>query len=368
MKNPMMTVSDALGRSNNNFDLVRLIAALLVIYGHSYSLVPEMGKQDFLIKLCGYASAAMAVKVFFFLSGLFVTNSLLTNKSVFEYAIHRFFRIFPALAFVLFITAFVIGPLCTNLELRDYFGNPDVYQYVKHQFFMRTWGTQSVAGYYILPGVFTDNYYKYAVNAPLWTLAAEIFAYLLLAAIYLIGIRNKRLTTILFLLVIIDSLSPTRIIFTFLPYGNEDFSYLPFCFVCGALLAVYKDSVKISWSTVLGFLLLFFLLHDTPYQRFFFYLATFGFVLCFAVDNTIMKLKPKTDISYGVYLWGFPIQQSLVHFFPAMSSLDNCLIAMFLAAVMGRISWVLIEKNFMQFGKNIVLSARHKKQCVNLTT
>jgi peptidoglycan/LPS O-acetylase OafA/YrhL len=355
-----MTVSDALGRSKNNFDLVRLIAALSVIYGHSFSLVPAFGKQDFLISLCGYASAGMAVKVFFFLSGLLVTNSLYTNKSVFDYSVHRFFRIFPGLAFVLLITALVIGPLCTNLALRDYFGNADVYRYIRHQLLMRTWGTQLLPGYYNLPGVFTDNFYKNQANAALWTLVAEVFAYIFLAAAYLAGIKNKRFATILFLLVIVDSLLPTRIIFTFLPLGNEDISYLPFCFACGSLLSLYKDSVNMSWSMVLGFLLLFFLLHETPYQRFFFYLATFSFVLCFAVNETVMKLRPKVDISYGVYLWGFPIQQTLAHFYPAMSTTANCLIAMILAGVMGCISWFLIEKNCMNFGKQLIMNARRK--------
>jgi peptidoglycan/LPS O-acetylase OafA/YrhL len=244
---PTKTIADVLGRNQNNFDLVRLTAALLVIYGHSFSVVPEVGNQDFLLSWTGYASAGMAVKIFFFLSGLLVTNSLLERKSVPEYLIARAFRILPALAFVLIISALIIGPLCTNINLGDYFTNPNTYLYIKRQLLMQSWGTQGL-GYYNLPGVFNDNPYKSNVNASLWSLVVEVYAYLFLASIYLVGLAEKRVATALIVLVVLDSLLPSRILFTFLPQGNEDFSYLPFCFASGALLALHKQNIRISWG------------------------------------------------------------------------------------------------------------------------
>ncbi len=300
------TIADLLGRDQNNFDLVRLIAASFVIYGHSFAIVPDTGRQDFLLSWTGYPSAGMAVKIFFFLSGLLVTNSLFTKKSVFDYLVARAFRILPALALVLVVSALIIGPLCTSMSPGDYFTNTDTYLYIKRQLLMQSWGTQAL-GYYNLPGVFADNAYKNTVNAPLWTLVAEAYAYLFLAAIYLVGITEKRLATMLIVLVILDSLLPSRILFTFLPLGNEDFSYLPFCFASGSLLALHKEKIRIPGIMgVFGFLLLFYLLHGTVYQRFFFYLAAFSGVLYFSSNAMILRFRPKVDVSYGVYLWGFP--------------------------------------------------------------
>ncbi len=221
------SVAEVLARNRNNFDLVRLIAALLVIYGHSFSIVPDSGERDFSLALFGYASAGMAVKAFFFLSGLLVTNSLIEKRSIIEYMVSRIFRIFPALAFVLLASAFVLGPLATALPTGDYFGNSNTYLYIKRQLLMQSWGTQDL-GYYNLPGVFADNPYKNNVNASLWSLVVEFYAYCFLAAIYMIGMLEKRMATVLIALVVLDSLLPVRIIFSFLPRGNEDFSFCHF--------------------------------------------------------------------------------------------------------------------------------------------
>ncbi len=78
-----MTLHDVLRRENNNLDLFRLIAAYLVIIGHAYALAPQAGQQDPILRLLGFDySGSMAVKLFFFLSGLVVVNSLLDKRDV----------------------------------------------------------------------------------------------------------------------------------------------------------------------------------------------------------------------------------------------------------------------------------------------
>lgn len=350
-------VAGALGRDQNNFDLVRLIAALLVIYGHSFSVVPESGGQDFLFSLSGYATAGMAVKIFFFLSGLLVVNSLLEKRSISDYILARFFRIFPALALVLIVSALVIGPLATDMPIGHYFGNPNTYLYIKRQLLMQSWGTQGL-GYYNLPGVFSNNAYKSTVNASLWSLVVEVYAYLFIAAVYLVGLFEKRIATFFVVLVIFDSLLPSRIIFTFLPLGNEDFSFLPFCFACGVLLALHKEQIQISGELGIGFLLLFLLMHGTVFERFLFYLSAFATVVYFATNRIMLKFRPKVDVSYGVFLWGFPVQQSLVHWFPYLGRLENCLFSMFIATFMGFLSWFLVERRAISLGKYLAIRVR----------
>lgn len=348
-----LSVAQALDRGSNNFDLFRLIAALTVIYGHSFALAPALGFDDILFKQTGHHSAAMAVKFFFFLSGLLVTDSLLTRKSALQFFIARFFRIWPALAFVLLACIFVIGPVVTNLDLATYFTNSQTYLYFKHQILMQTWGTQSL-GYYDLPGVFVENNYKHNVNASLWSLVAEVFAYITLVAVFLIGLLEKRLATLLVALIVVDSILPSRIIFTFLPTGNEDFSYLPFCFAVGVFLAIHKDNIIIDISLPLGFALLAYLFKGSLGGTHLFYLTVFISTLYLSTRCwVIQKIRIPFDVSYGTFLWGFPIQQLLSQYLPNITGWGHVMIAMLLAILAGTISWLLVEKRFIAIGKRV---------------
>jgi peptidoglycan/LPS O-acetylase OafA/YrhL len=348
-----LSVAQALDRRSNNFDLFRLIAALAVIYGHAFGLSPAPGFDDSLFKLTGHHSAAVAVKFFFFLSGLLVTDSLLTRQSVLKFFVARFFRIWPALAFVLLASIFIIGPVATNLDLATYFTNSQTFLYFKHQILMQTWGTQSL-GYYNLPGVFTENNYKHTVNASLWSLVAEVFAYITLVAVSLIGLLEKRLSTLLIALIVLDSILPSRIIFTFLPVGNEDFSYLPFCFAIGAFFAIYKDRITIDTSLPVGFALLTYLFKENSGGTHFFYLTIFSSALYLATRLwVIQKIRLPFDVSYGTFLWGFPIQQLLSKYLPNVTGGGHVIVAMLLAVSAGTVSWLVVEKRSISIGKRV---------------
>lgn len=350
---PPNSLADGLHRGNNNFDLFRLIAALAVILGHSFSLAPAQGFYDGLSALTGQNIAAVAVKFFFFLSGLLVTDSLLARKSVPQFLIARLFRIWPGLVFVLLASVFLIGPITTNMDLSSYFSHPSTYLYIKHQVLMETWGAQ-LPEYKGLPGVFTENTYKNAVNASLWSLVAEVYAYLILVAVFCVGLLRKRLALLLYILVVLDSVLPSRIIFNYLPKGVEDFSYLPFCFATGAICAVYKKSITIDFRAPFGFALLFYLFHRDANSQHFFFLMFFSLVLYLATHRLVIKfLKLPIDISYGVFLWGFPIQQMLAKYFSTLNGIGHCAAAMVLACIAGVVSWYLVEQRFILAGRAI---------------
>ncbi len=349
------TVAEVLKRGANNFDLFRLIAALIVIYGHSFSTGPDSSRiPDFLLLGAGYNSAGIAVKFFFFLSGILVADSLLNKRSILQFLFARFFRIWPALIFLVLITVFVVGPLVTNNPVSSYFLNPETYSYIKHQLLMQTWGNSGI-GYTALPGVFDFNKYPSLINASLWTLPAEVGCYLFLLGAFTFGLLNKKFTFFFLILIVLDSLLSSRIIFLNLPINNEDFSYLPFCFSIGVLIAVYKEKVSISLNTVIGCLLFYYFFRNTFYERFFFYLLVFlGIFYIASLDWIITKFKLPFDISYGVYLWGFIIQQILAFEFPGVVGTPHFLMSAAVSIIMGLISWFLIEKNSIKFGKKLL--------------
>lgn len=114
-----------------------------MIYGHSFALIKNISGSDFMRQLIGPNSAEVGVKTFFFLSGLLVVNSAISGKGAIAFTLNRFFRIWPALVFIILVTALVIGPLCTTLSISEYFNNPAVFNYIKHMTAFHTWGVEA---------------------------------------------------------------------------------------------------------------------------------------------------------------------------------------------------------------------------------
>lgn len=140
-------VGKLITRDNNNLDLIRLFASISVIIYHSFALNPQWGIIDPVKSLFGYiTTGGLVVKVFFFISGLLVTNSLLSRKSILQFITSRSLRVFPGLAFVVTITAFIIGPIFTSLPISEYFKSNQPILYALKNILLET--------QYFLPGVF----------------------------------------------------------------------------------------------------------------------------------------------------------------------------------------------------------------------
>lgn len=126
-----MRLRDCLKRENNNFDLLRLVAACMVVVGHAHALVPDASDPDIVSRALGFDYAgSLAVKFFFFLSGLVVTNSLIQKPALLRFLVARLFRIFPALIVCVLVVVVAVGPLLTTLPARVYFSDSDTASYL----------------------------------------------------------------------------------------------------------------------------------------------------------------------------------------------------------------------------------------------
>lgn len=338
-----MKLQDLLKKENNNLDIFRIIAACMVIWGHAYAITPETGVIDFIGRTLGFDySGSLAVKLFFFLSGLVVTNSLLAKGSALQFAIARFFRIWPALFATLLLTAFIVGPIFSDYGLNEYFRSSIPYRYVWENLLLHT--------SYKLPGVYTGNTYRDVINGSLWTIPYEVAAYLILLTLFLLRtFQSKILPSLVFALILLDPLLGNRFLFTWLPQ-NHEIDLLAPCFAFGSLLAIYKDKIGIDTRMLAGALLLAFLFKNHTFNFYFFYLALFIFVLYISHLKWIVHIKFTTDISYGIYLWGFPVQQTLSHLLPSQSVMFNQLSAIGISILIGFLSWHLIEKKCIALG------------------
>jgi peptidoglycan/LPS O-acetylase OafA/YrhL len=337
-----MLLSSVLRKENNNFDLFRVVAAGMVIYGHAYALLPAQGQQDIVARLLGFAySGSLAVKIFFFLSGVVVTHSLMEKKDVRRFLVSRFFRIWPALAVVLAAWAFVLGPALSTHSMRDYFSSPAVYEYFLRGLLMDM--------RYELPGVFQGNAHK-AANGSLWSIPFEVYAYLALIAVFLLGVlRSRPLSLALFLVILVDPVIGNKVLFTWLPQ-NPELTLIAPCFALGALLVLFKDRIEIHLAGFVGAWVLFYLFAASSFKFYFFYFAAFYSVLYLSSRAMVVRFKPRVDISYGLYLWGWPVQQVMAQFFPEHGIRFNQVASILVAALLGYASWRLVESRFVRLG------------------
>jgi len=172
MRKPPTLADYAVGR-DNNFNLMRFIAASLVLLSHSYALTGVA--QDPLLAVSGMDFGHLAVDIFFVTSGFLVTGSLIKRADVRAFAGARLLRIVPGLLVANVVTVFVIGAIFTSLPLLDYLGKKDLYRFVFDNTILVTGDLR-----WTLPGVFADNPIKDAVNGSLWTLPYEVELYGLL--------------------------------------------------------------------------------------------------------------------------------------------------------------------------------------------
>ncbi|AWY43868.1 acyltransferase [Pseudomonas putida] len=338
-----MKLATLLSRENNNLDIFRVVAACMVIYGHAYALVPHGGEKDFIASLLGYDySGSLAVNIFFFLSGLVVTNSLITKRSPIDFIVARSFRIWPALIFTTVVSAIILGPIISTLPVDQYFRESGTYSYVTKNILL--------TATFPLPGVFETNHFKAAVNGSLWTISYEVAAYAVLLALFMIGgSRYKWVAFSIFLTIAVNPFLPEQYQLSFLPTTKLAIMLAP-CFAAGSMLALFKDHIHINIYGVSGLWILFYFLSKSPAAQYVLYSGVFITILYLSSLTTIIKLKTKADISYGIYLWGFPIQQLLVKYFPEQGIVFNQIFAITLCCILGYASWVLIERNSIKAG------------------
>jgi peptidoglycan/LPS O-acetylase OafA/YrhL len=320
----------------------------MVIWSHAYAINNPEKLIEPVSRLTGTETGgSLAVHLFFFISGLLVTNSILTKKNIADFISARFFRIFPAYALLILITAIIIGPALTNLSTEEYFSIPSWYGYISNNL---SFNTQ-----YDLPGVFTTNIYPGSVNGAIWTIRYEIICYIFLLILFLLWLpRKKIIGTIICLTIILEPF--TGILKNYIePFNHIDLSLMYSCFAFGALFAFYKNRIKLNYL-FLTFVMVCYLISVKFFpsvERIFLSLVICTIFLYLSSTKPLIKLHLKYDISYGVYLWGFLIQQIVSYFFSLGIHLSQ-ITSVLVSILIGFISSKYIEMPAMKLHKKII--------------
>jgi peptidoglycan/LPS O-acetylase OafA/YrhL len=331
---------------DNNFDLLRLFAATAVLVSHCYPLTAS--GEDPLARLTGHAAGELGVTIFFAISGYLVTLSWLADPNPRRFAARRGLRLLPALAVVAFLTAFMLGPALTTLGPGAYLADPGPYLYA-----VRTSLLVTVAG--TLPGVFAGNPFPDAVNGSLWTLPVEALAYVMVLGAGLLGLLRRSRTVLLVagvaLLAFLSSGWSPLDLTAIVPAGAADAGIpsglrLAAVFLGGTLVALHRERLPLSLPGVAVAFAVWWLLRDTGLEP----LAA-ALTMPYAVVTLAFRRRVRVglyerggDASYGIYIYAFPVQQTVVHFIPDISPGALLALALPVTFVLGRLSWRLVEE------------------------
>ena len=338
----------------NSFDLIRIIAAFLVLVSHSFALTGLPEPQLF----PGYSLGRVGVNVFFALSGYLIFQSLARDPHLLRFLAKRSLRIFPGLAVMLLITACLLGPLLSSLPAKEYFFRAETWAYLGK---IKLWGDDR------LPGVFEHNRYPTTVNGSLWTLKWEWLMYCILGSVALIK-RAWWGMTILTLSIAFAALAllsdsnfysgPLPVLGGLLSYQNP---FLPGSFFfLGALLAVSQINSRawlspvVHWVIVVGACGVLAIGGSVATQIALWLLVPA--VIVAVGESGLSKrigIDIRNDVSYGLYIYAFPIQQSISALLPGATWWVSLLLATPLTAGVAFLSWRHIEKPALKLKNRI---------------
>ena len=322
-------------RASNNLNAIRLVLAILVILDHSFPLT--LGKKNDPLYVLSHQQTTiggLAVDLFFFISGFLITASWLNCKTMNDYMRRRILRIFPGFLVAL-IFSFVVASAFAAYPFGRLPGDLSIRLHEFRDFF--SLGSNSTTGDWIFPDNPTPGY----SNGSLWTIRKEFVCYLLVAAIGLFGFFQRRILVLTLFLVLLDYYAISLIKHApEITYRFETF------FFAGCITWLWRDKVPVNHT--LAVLALAVALITTQFPPFFMLLMPLAASYLVLWAGYAFQIKPlawcdRTDLSYGVYLFAFPVQQALV----AMGmSAPWSLFAVATLVTLGIawLSWHLVEK------------------------
>ena len=323
----------------NNFDFFRWLFAIFVILSHSFSIggFPHSG-------ILGRINwGKFGVYGFFIISGFLVSGSLDRSDNWKIFVKKRFYRIFPGLIIMsLFITV-LVGLLIAK-DKQFYFGNPNT---VFH--FLSTIALIPI--YKCLPEAFSNNPIGCEVNGALWTLRYEILFYFVLSCLFIFKNRPKTV-----LVSFITAIIGLYVWLSFKEYISDQFNYhlsrifnLGVYYSFGAFLYYYPRLLrKPNVIIAMIIFILVVIIHNDLLLEYILPLVL-PIIIIFAGNLYWPPLKIVSkwgDLSYGIYIYAYPVQQTIVELLRPKHVSTIILLTIFITSILAFLSWHLIEKKF----------------------
>ncbi|WP_160008910.1 acyltransferase [Rhizobium sp. 18055] len=324
----------------SGFDYMRIGLAVAITLYHSVRVTfgTEVDHELWQTLLRGPLRSVLPM--FFVLSGFLVAGSLVRCRTLVSFLGLRAIRIYPALIGEVLLSALIIGPFFTDLPLLQYFTDPQFFRYLAN-----------VTGHisYWLPGVFAHNPDATVVNAQLWTVPFELYCYLLLSGLTLLGLKKQRWIG----LVALGALIVGYVVFRqFKPdplagLANLSGWELMLYFLGGVCAYQFRDRIPAGpLLFCLSVALSFVLLQTVPGGEYLAIPPVVYMTIYLGLTNYQQTIFSKlSDFSYGLFLYHWTIQQCLVALLPqAKSALLTAFVGLIGGLAIAWVSWTFIER------------------------
>ena len=348
---------------NNNFDLLRLFAALQVVLAHASShILSEFnysidGTSKMILTLTSYIPG---VPVFFLISGFLIAMSYEKNSNLKEYTKNRILRIYPALYINIFISVIILyyfGFVQFNLELFSWlFAQMSIVQFYNADMF-RGFGV----------GV---------INGSLWTISVELTFYITLPIIFYLYKKSRFIIGLLFFSSFMIWIYDTAILTNF---NNRDFfgkllhvSIVPYLFLFFIGIGFYRFYNNLKKFIEDKFLLWFliFIMYNIIVNNFnitsnfiiyIFKWITFSFMIfafAFSFKDLSRKLLRGNDFTYGIYIYHMLIINVFIYL-KMVADIKYFIFVVVLSIFFGILSWYVVEKPFLRLKKHSLFKEMH---------
>ena len=323
----------------NNFHLLRVIAAFLVFWGHSYVFL-GLTEPLFL----GFKFGPLGVIIFFTISGYLISESWSRDDNLIRFFAKRALRILPALVIFVLIAIFILGPFVTTLSVKEYFSNKYTYYYLRNIFFHIS---------YYLPGVFENLRVANAINGSLWSLPVEVAMYILLALGSFVTSSKRFIYLTLFIISAVVSIfwanRTDKMVVIYATDLRQIFITGTY-FWAGAVFFAFDLKRYCSIPRVVISLVILVVLSREPFIVILYPVSLIllpYLILSFGLSPSLKELEWVTkpgDYSYGFYIYSFPIQQLIVMLKPDLDLSIYLVVCLLLTLPIAFMSWKIIEK------------------------
>ena len=334
--------------NKNNFDGIRIALAIIVVFAHILALTQLKNFECF-----KYFDSNFAVKGFFAISGFLVMKSYASSKSILQFAEKRIRRIYPAYTSSILLCV-IIASYASTLDLESFIKSAVIYKYMASNLVFLNFLQPTI------PFVFENNPVQ-ALNGALWTIKVEVMLYFCIPGIFWSfkkfgGIRSA---TALILL----SISYVYF-FRYVFKGNQgeeiarqfpgQLSY----FILGSLFSQNEKILKhVKW--IAGTSTIFLFIFSNSILKLFIDPIAFSSIVIFLSTSAVKSLKfgKFGDISYGIYLYHFPIIQLLI-FLGLFSQwpIAGVILTIAITVVTALASWHFIEKPLLKRSSHYVIA------------
>lgn len=339
------TIGAGISGRAETFATVRAIASSTVLFAHAFiATIPGMDTPDY-VHVLTFSLGHHAVHIFFLLSGFFLTISLMKRRDGIDFLIGRAVRLYPAVIAGALVAALILGPIVTTVPIIEYFSSRDTWLFIL--------GVGTLLDVNAtLPGVFETNPFPQILFVILWTLRYELVFCALLALALKIGLLDRRRVVLLLLIFTLGLYTwwfadgETGVI-----HGSiHHFIRFATAFAIGVTAALYRDTIPRSPLILLGLVPIAVAAEFGPLS------ATAGLLLLsyaalYLGTSKAMIFNPVNKLgqaSYGVFVYGFMIEQYLAWRFPDLGPWALGYLALAIVLPLAYLSWHMMEKPLLK--------------------